>query len=297
MQPLLQDVRAAHGAGQWLASTDANDPRAPIFDPQPERPVGKSPFSRRVLVVEDHLETAHSLVRLLREMGHEAEYAINGYDALRLAQHMRPEFVFLDLDLPGMNGFEVCSRIKGDPVLRDARVIAITGYSQDMDRARSRAVGCELHLSKPVNPALLARVLAAGPQGSSVQFVVRQVDDYIRGDLYNRQTAAETRQFLQAVAEEASTKGCDRVLLAAHASRAIFKVEDFGLSEFFDIVASRPGHRVALTADNFEGRAAQKYMEVLATIRKLNVRAFRSETDAVKWLQAGSDAPAGKKPH
>lgn len=258
----------------------------PVFGPLPDRPVEKSPFSRRVLVVEDHLESAQSLVRLLRDLGHHVDYAINGYDALELAARMRPEFIFLDLGLPGLDGFEVCSRIKSDPALRDPRIIAITGYTHQADRARSKAAGCELHLTKPVNPSILVQLLAGGSQPSLMRFTVRQVANCVRGDLYGRETAQQTKEFLQAVAAEALRVGCDRVLLSAHSSRAIFKVEDFGLSEFFELLASRPAHRIALVAGNFEGRAAQKYIEVLATIKKLNVRAFSSETDAVSWLQA-----------
>ncbi|HEX5477627.1 MAG TPA: response regulator, partial [Burkholderiales bacterium] len=68
--------------------------------------------SKRVLVVEDNLDSVHSLVLLLRDMGHRVEYAINGYAALDVARKFRPEIVFMDLGLPGLDGFEVCGRLK-----------------------------------------------------------------------------------------------------------------------------------------------------------------------------------------
>jgi CheY-like chemotaxis protein len=115
---------------------------------------------RHVLVVEDNLDSVHSLVFLLRDMGHHVDYAINGYAALDLASRIHPEFVLLDLGLPGMDGYHVCRRLKADPALKGIRVIAITGYSDQASRARSIGAGCEAHLVKPVTPPLLERLLA-----------------------------------------------------------------------------------------------------------------------------------------
>ena len=125
----------------------------------PEGPAKKTGVPRRVLVVEDNLDTVHSLVFLLRDIGHQVDFAINGYAALSLAQRMRPEFVFLDLGLPGLDGFEVCKKLKADPALKSVRVIAITGYTQEEYRVRSREAGCDLHLVKPVPPEVLDQLL------------------------------------------------------------------------------------------------------------------------------------------
>jgi CheY-like chemotaxis protein len=114
---------------------------------------------RRVLIVEDNLDAVHSMVFLLRDMGHHVEYAINGYAALTIAARFRPEFVFLDLGLPGMDGFEVCGHIKKQPGLQHARIIAVTGYGHDEYRVRSKAAGCEMHLLKPVGPRILEELL------------------------------------------------------------------------------------------------------------------------------------------
>lgn len=108
--------------------------------------------SRRVLVVEDNIDQMRTLVSLLRSDGHDVAFAINGYAALDIAKKFRPEIVLLDLGLPGLDGFQVCSRLKGEPGLEQIRVIALTGYAHDEHRVRSRAHGCELHIVKPADP-------------------------------------------------------------------------------------------------------------------------------------------------
>jgi CheY-like chemotaxis protein len=141
-------------------SGDRNGKRLSVLQNLPDASGKKAARPRRVLVVEDNLDGMHSLVLLLRDMGHEVEFAINGYDALDIAIRMRPEVVLLDLNLPGMSGFDVCKRIKANPLLKAARVIAITAYSQGEFRERAIAAGCELHFVKPVDPRDLEDLLA-----------------------------------------------------------------------------------------------------------------------------------------
>jgi len=119
-----------------------------------------------------------------------------------------------------------------------------------------------------------------------MRFTLRRVGDYLRGDLYERRTADETQRFLQALTAEALGSAVDRVLISVHASRPIFRVQQLGLPEFFETIASRPAHRVAMVADSYEGQLAQQYVVTLAKQRGLNVRSFRSEGDAIAWLQA-----------
>jgi CheY-like chemotaxis protein len=121
--------------------------------------VKKTSAPKRVLVIEDHIDSARSLAFLLADMGHEVEYAINGYVGLDIAVRFLPHFVLLDIGLPGMDGFEVCRRIKRKPVLEGTRVIAVTAWAQEEHRARSRDAGCELHLVKPVPMQLLEELL------------------------------------------------------------------------------------------------------------------------------------------
>lgn len=89
----------------------------------------------------------------------QVQYAINGHVALTIARSFRPEIVLLDLGLPGINGFEVCRRLKREPGLDKTRIIAVTAMGTEKDRMRSRDAGCDLHLIKPVSPQLLFSLL------------------------------------------------------------------------------------------------------------------------------------------
>lgn len=111
--------------------------------------------ARRVLVVEDNLDDMRALVLLLRSEGHEVEFAINGYAAVDIAKTFRPDIVLLDLGLPGLDGFQVCKRIKSEPGLAKTRVIALTAYAHDEYRVRSKLHGCELHVVKPAAPSYI----------------------------------------------------------------------------------------------------------------------------------------------
>lgn len=122
-------------------------------------PVLRTAQPKKVLVVEDNLDSVQTMVLLLQDMGHHVVYAINGGGALEVAKHMRPDFVLLDLSLPGIDGFEVCRRIKDDPLLRAARVVAVTAYEGSGYRAHSAAAGFDLHLVKPVSPRVLEELL------------------------------------------------------------------------------------------------------------------------------------------
>jgi CheY-like chemotaxis protein len=121
--------------------------------------VKKTIDPKRVLIIEDNLDSVQSMVLLLRDMGHKVEYALDGYAGIEAAWKFRPEFILLDLGLPGLDGFDVCRRLKRDLGLAYCRVIAITGYAEDEYRIRSKAAGCELHLIKPVPARVLEELL------------------------------------------------------------------------------------------------------------------------------------------
>lgn len=116
----------------------------------PAEATSRTRTPKRVLIVEDNLDSVHTLVWLVRDMGHYVDYAINGYVGLDLARKFRPDIVLLDLGIPGLDGFELCSRLKHEYGMERLRVIVITGYASDEHRVRSRAAGCEVHLVKPV---------------------------------------------------------------------------------------------------------------------------------------------------
>ncbi len=122
--------------------------------------------------------------------------------------------------------------------------------------------------------------------GRKMRFAIAPAAGYLRADLYDRTTAEETREFLSALTARALATGADRVLISVHSSRALFRVQQFGLAELFEVAASRPGHRVALVADDLPVRLSQQYVSTLAKIRGLHVESFGSERQAIAWLSA-----------
>jgi signal transduction histidine kinase len=129
-------------------------------DPASEPTVSGDEHGRRVLVVDDNVDAADSLAILLRLDGHHVALAYDGPQAIELAQAERPNVILLDIGLPGMDGYEVCRRLR-ESGFDGARVIAMTGYGQDKDRQRAIEAGFDEHTVKPVALAALKRLLAA----------------------------------------------------------------------------------------------------------------------------------------
>ena len=117
------------------------------------------PPARRVLVVDDNVDAAESLAELLETSGHRTRTAHSGSQALEVAAKFHPEVVFLDIGLPGMDGYEVARRLRGDPALREAKLIAVTGWGTAKDKNRAIQAGFDLHLTKPVETKAIDRVL------------------------------------------------------------------------------------------------------------------------------------------
>ena len=118
---------------------------------------GRAPFAAaapsarlRMLVVDDNGDSAESLALLLSLAGHETHVAHSGPEALVRADALRPDAVLLDLGLPGLNGYEVCRRLRAAAWAREIPIVAITGWGQADDRQRSREAGFDGHLVKPV---------------------------------------------------------------------------------------------------------------------------------------------------
>ena len=118
---------------------------------------------RRLLVVDDHRESADTLAMLLTVMGHEVETAYEGSAAIELAARTKPDAVLLDIGLPVMNGYEVARALRNSMDGSRLVLIAVSGYGQDDDRRRSREAGFDHHLVKPVGPVELADIIDAIP--------------------------------------------------------------------------------------------------------------------------------------
>jgi PAS domain S-box-containing protein len=132
--------------------------------PRPTRPdAGEALPRRRILVVDDNAVAADGLGRLLAlVLGQEVRVVYDGPTALDVAGSFRPEVVFLDLGMAVMDGFEVGMRLRERPDGHAMKIVALTGWGQAEDRRRTRDVGFDLHLVKPVNVGVL-KALLAGP--------------------------------------------------------------------------------------------------------------------------------------
>jgi signal transduction histidine kinase len=114
----------------------------------------------RVLVVDDSVDTAESVMMLLQACGHDVCIAHDGPTALQLALDYRPDVVLLDIGLPGLDGFEVAKRLRQQSALNNVVLVAITGYGQVSDGQRSQEAGFDHHLVKPVDFAKVENILA-----------------------------------------------------------------------------------------------------------------------------------------
>jgi CheY-like chemotaxis protein len=106
---------------------------------------------RRILVVDDNVQAADSLGKLLSELlGQDVRVAYTGVAALIAAGEFLPQVILLDLEMAGMDGFEVVKRLRGHPECSGALIVAVTGWGHEDDRRRSLETGFDLHLVKPV---------------------------------------------------------------------------------------------------------------------------------------------------
>ena len=124
-------------------------------DGSPSPPVS----GRKILVVDDNVDSADLIALLLESVGHEVRTAYAGNRALDQADAFRPDIVLLDLGLPDLDGYEVARRIRTLPWGGDVVLVAISGWGRDEDRRRSTAAGFDRHLTKPVDPDLLFRTI------------------------------------------------------------------------------------------------------------------------------------------
>lgn len=136
----------------------------PIVDEsvQAHAPIRREPgreTPRRIVVIDDNQDAAESLAMLLRLKGHDVQIAYDGPTGLALALETAPECVLVDIGLPGMDGYEVAKRLRSHERSGRTVLIALTGYGQQEDRARSRQAGFDHHLVKPVAHNVLEDVL------------------------------------------------------------------------------------------------------------------------------------------
>lgn len=110
-----------------------------------------APHGTRILIVDDNKDLALSLARLLRHVGHHVELAHDGPEGIETARVYRPDVMLLDIGLPGLDGYEVARCLRCDEHVKQALIIAISGYGQDEDQRRSREAGIDHYLVKPID--------------------------------------------------------------------------------------------------------------------------------------------------
>ena len=120
---------------------------------------------RRIMVVEDNADASESTRMLLEYMGHEVREAPGGEEALQLARQFQPEIILCDLGLPGaLDGYGVARALRQNPEFQSVVLIAVTGHGDDEHRRRALAAGFNTHVLKPLEPAVLERLIAELPE-------------------------------------------------------------------------------------------------------------------------------------
>ena len=146
------------GKGSTLSVRLAHAVAPPVSQPSPNS--GTGPIAgRRVVVVDDNEDSAEMMAMLIATLGGECQSAHDGESGVELVGTWRPDVVLLDIGLPGIDGYETCRQMR--TILGpDVKIVALTGRGQDRDKADARAAGFDLHMTKPIDPSALQRVLA-----------------------------------------------------------------------------------------------------------------------------------------
>jgi signal transduction histidine kinase/ActR/RegA family two-component response regulator len=138
--PLLHDAPASGDEG-------AREPRAVV-----------TATRLRVLVVDDHVDSADALASLLTLNGHDVRSAYDGRSALAIAKEFRPDAVFLDIGMPEMDGYQAAGLLR-ESLGADALIVALTGYAEDADETRAAAARIDRHVLKPLDPRDIGKIL------------------------------------------------------------------------------------------------------------------------------------------
>lgn len=116
-------------------------------------------MGKRVLAVEDHEDNRRILRDLLTSVGYELIEAVSGEEGIALAESHRPDLILMDIQLPGLDGYETTRRIRANPALQTIPIIAVTSYALSGDDVKAMEAGCDAYVTKPYSPRdLLAKI-------------------------------------------------------------------------------------------------------------------------------------------
>jgi two-component system, cell cycle response regulator DivK len=112
-------------------------------------------MNKTVLVIEDHEDNRRIMHDLLTSKGYEVIEAVNGLEGVDAAEIHRPDLILLDIQLPGIDGYEATRRIKANPDLQKIPVIVVTSYAMSGDDVKAFEAGCDAYVAKPFSPRML----------------------------------------------------------------------------------------------------------------------------------------------
>ncbi|SHG51387.1 ATP-binding protein [Massilia sp. CF038] len=164
---LVRQLALMHGGrvtvySQGTGQGSCFELRLPAVAAPPAQEPAVSPAAgarQHVLLIEDNEDGREMMVLMLESNAYQVSSAADGYDGLRQALAVQPDVALVDIGLPGIDGYEVARRMRADPATRAVRLVALTGYGQENDRATALDAGFDAHLVKPVEMARLVRVL------------------------------------------------------------------------------------------------------------------------------------------
>lgn len=151
------------GPGQGSAFTIRMPIAAARLTDAPSDGLPAPRISRRVLVIDDNRDAADALALLVSALGGDAQVAESGMDGLERARQFQPDIIFIDIGMPGMDGYETCRRLRSQSCAHRPYLAALTGWGQDRDRRRAMDAGFDVHLTKPADPHVLESLLAGEP--------------------------------------------------------------------------------------------------------------------------------------
>ena len=114
-------------------------------------------MSKRILIIEDQEDNRQIIHDVLSASGYESIEATTGEEGLAFAEREKPDLILMDIQLPGMDGYEVTRRIKANVALHHIPIIAVTSYALSGDDQKAFAAGCDGYVTKPVSPKVLLR--------------------------------------------------------------------------------------------------------------------------------------------
>ena len=124
---------------------------------------------KRILFVDDLHDSAMSLSLVLQRLGHTAQFVTDPWKVMEAARVLRPELVFLDIGMPELNGYALARMLRQEFGFDAVKIVALTAWDRDEDRAESRRAGFDAHVAKPADPetidSILETVFGRGPAG------------------------------------------------------------------------------------------------------------------------------------